>query len=87
MKPVRGSKFYSVYGIGVFTQGYPAYLAARQLGFRLAVDSHGVKQQHRGGCFRDTPDRARWIRQFDWPNTAKDEILSFRLVHDIEEAQ
>jgi len=38
MKPVRGSKFYSVYGIGVFTQGYPEYYSAHQLGFRLVHD-------------------------------------------------
>jgi hypothetical protein len=68
--------------------GYPVPTHAahdsRDRGFRLVYDGPRIWLLHRGGSFRDNQNRVRWIRVFEWPGEAEDEILSFRLVHDRE---
>ncbi len=53
-------------------------------GFRLVYNWVEGVRDHRGGCHQDDSKRATWVRTFEWPPRADDDILSFRLVHDRE---
>jgi len=55
----------------------------RDRGFRLIHDA-ALSRCHRGGSFRDNQERVHWIREFDWEGKYQDDILSIRLVRDME---
>ena len=56
-KQVRGSEYYSVYGIGVFTQLAADRYYGPRLGFRLVHDD--AARTVRGGSFYYRPGNAR----------------------------
>ena len=82
MKPIRGSKYYSVYGIGVFTASGPPSHRVPYLGFRLVHDDWS--RVRRGGSWDCTAGGARAAFRLGSNPGVRGGSLGFRLVREDE---